>query len=256
MPFANLPTGARLHYVDTGGDGVPVIIIHGLLGTAETNFAQVIPWLAQRYRVIGPTLRGFGESEPKPRVFPYDFYQRDANDILAFMDALDIPQAHIMGYSDGGEVAVLAAGNAPKQFQSVTVWGAIGYMGPALRPVIQSYYPGEWITDAECELHGITNRAAFILGWVQAVKRIVDSGGDLSLSLADQMTMPLLLMLGVHDKLNPIEYGQRFVNRTPNGRLETFDCGHAVHDAVWEEFQQVVGSFLSEAHPDGSISTP
>ncbi|GAB4514394.1 MAG: alpha/beta hydrolase [Anaerolineae bacterium] len=249
MPFAELSTGAALHYSDTGGAGETVIIIHGLMGIPHKDFAQLIAWLQSDYRVIAPSLRGYGESTPKPRIFPYDFYQRDAKDVLAFMDALSIAKAHILGYSDGAEVALLAAGTAPERFHSVAVWGGVGYFGPAMRPVVQRYYPGAWITDEERAAHGIDNPAAFILGWVQAVKRIIDSGGDLSLSMAGSITAPLLLMLGTRDTLNPVEYGQTFVDRTPNGQLVTFDCGHPVHDQAWPQFQQAVGDFLKKSAP-------
>lgn len=249
MPFASLPTGATLDYIDEGvtPDGTPVILVHGLLGTARMHFPRVIDWLTPQYRVLGPTLRGYGQSEPKPRIFPYDFYQRDAADLLAFMDVLGIDKAHLLGYSDGGEVALLMAGQSPERFYSVAVWGAVGYYGPAMRPVIQGYYPGEWITREESEAHGVTNPAAFILGWVQAVKRIIDSGGDLSLSLAPAITCPLLLMLGDQETLNPKEYGERFVAQTPNGRLQMFNAGHAIHDEAWDDFKQVVGAFMQEA---------
>ncbi len=125
MPFAQLPTEAKLHYVDSGQaeNRTPVILIHGLLGTAETEFPRVIEWLSKDYHVIAPTLRGYGKSTPKPRTFPHDFYQRDADDVVTLMDALQLEKAHIIGYSDGGEIALIAAGKHPDRFASVTTWG-------------------------------------------------------------------------------------------------------------------------------------
>jgi pimeloyl-ACP methyl ester carboxylesterase len=113
-----------------------------------------------------------------------------------------------------------------------------------MRPVIQRMFPGDWITDAEMQLHGFADRKAFVLAWIDAVKTMIDSGGDVSLSLAPKLTAPLLLMLGDQDTLNPEEYGRNFVDKTPNGRLQMFKCGHAIHDEAWEEFQNVVGDFL------------
>jgi valacyclovir hydrolase len=194
--------------------------------------------------VLGPSLRGYGQSEPKPRDFPLDFYHRDARDVLALMDALNIDRAHILGYSDGGEVALICAGMQPERFKSVIAWGAVGYYGPAMRPVAQRSYPPTWITEEDKRIHGITDPNAFALGWINAVKYMIDSGGDVSLSLAPNITCPLLLMLGDQDTLNPEEYGRAFVERTPNGKLVMFQCGHPIHRERWEEFQQVVGDFL------------
>jgi valacyclovir hydrolase len=248
--FVDLSTGARFHYVDTDPTDsakTVVLLLHGMLGTAELHFPNVIEWLRPDYRVVGPSLRGYGQSTPKPRDFPVDFYQRDARDVLAFMDALGLDRVHVLGYSDGGETALLAAGFAPERFKSVVAWGAVGYFGPAMRPVAQRMYPADWMTEEEKALHGIPDANAFALGWINAARHIIDSGGDLSLSLAEKISAPLLLMLGDQDTLNPAEYGQRLVDRAPNGRLQIFECGHPVHDQQWEAFKAAVGPFLKTA---------
>lgn len=246
MPFAELATGARLHY-DDAGRGEPLILLHGLLGTAALHFPNVIEWLRPRYRVIGPTLRGYGESTPKPRDFPLRFYHRDADDVLAFMDALHIPAAHILGYSDGGEVALVAAGLQPERFRSVAVIGAVGNFDPAIRPRIQRMYPADWITDDEKALHGIQNADAFILPWINALKHYIDNGGDISLSNAQRIACPLLIMLGESDTLNPPSYARKFLEHVPQGQLAMFSCGHPVHDEAWNSFQRIYGDFLRAA---------
>ncbi len=243
MPFAEIATGARLHYDDVG-QGEPLILLHGLLGTAALHFPQVVDWLRPRYRLVGPTLRGYGDSTPKPRDFPLRFYHRDADDVLAFMDALNIQTAHILGYSDGGEIALVAAGLQPERFKSVAVIGAVGNFDPAVRPRIQRMYPANWITDDEKKLHGIQNVDAFILPWINALKHYIDNGGDISMGNALHITCPLLIMLGESDTLNPPIYARKFLGRVARGQLAMFPCGHAVHDEAWESFQQVYGDFL------------
>lgn len=246
--FAELPAGIRLHYVDTcaGGDGddVPVIVLHGLVGTPQSELPNVIEWLQPNYRVVAPTRRGYGLSEPKPRQFPVNFYHLDADDVIALMNALGIRHAHIMGYSDGGEVALIAAGKYPERFKSVAVWGAVGYYGPAMRPVAQNVYPGTWMTEEEKALHSISDPAYFTLQWVQAVRYIIDSGGDLSVSLIRNCRAPVLLMLGEEDRLNPVDYARKLAENAPDGQVVLFPCGHAVHQEVEDQFKQVVGAFL------------
>ncbi len=246
MPFIEIATGARLHYEDVGS-GSPLIALHGRFGTGRADLGNVIDWLNQEYRVLAPSLRGYGESTPKPRDYPLDFYHRDARDLIAFMDALEIDRAHLIGFSDGGETALVAAGLAPDRFKSVAVWGAVGYFGPSIRPIVQANYPATWMDEDTKRLHGITDPDPIILQWVIALKHMIDSGGDVSISLAPKMTMPVLLMLGDQDHLNPEEFGQQFVDQTPNGRLAMFETGHAIHDQDWAAFQRVVGDFLKQA---------
>ncbi len=250
MPLARLTTGATLHYEDMrpGSEQTPVILLHGMLGTARIHLGQVMDRLhSEGYRVIGLTLRGYGQSLPKPRDFPDDFYQRDGADLIAFMDATGINKAHLIGYSDGGEIALIAAGKHPARVASCIAIGAIGHFGPELRPVFQRMYPGDWITADEKRIHGFSDAAAFTGDWVRAMTRTIDAGGDVSLSLAPNITCPLVIMLGRADKLNPWQYGQRFVDKVESGRLELFDCGHAVHDQASEAFYRLTLQHLSAA---------
>lgn len=250
MPIVDLRTGAALHYEDLGRASVqlPVVLIHGMLGTAREHLGHVMDWLpAQGFRAIGLTLRGYGESGPKPRDFPDRFYQRDAEDLIAFMDALKIERAHLIGYSDGGEVVLIAAGRAPERIASCTAIGAVGYFTPELRSVFQRMYPGDWITEEEKRMHGFGDPARFTGEWLRAMTRMIDAGGDVSLSLAPGITCPLLIMLGEKDKLNPRRNGERFVDASPNGRLAMFPCGHAVHDQEREAFYQMTLAHLRDA---------
>ena len=250
MPLVDLPTGARLRFEALGpaSEAAPVILLHGMLGTARLHLGHVMDWLgAQGFRVIGLTLRGYGESQPKPRDFPDDFYQRDAGDLLAFMDALSLNRAHLIGYSDGGEVALIAAGQAPARVASCIAIGAIGNFSPELRPQFQRLYPGDWITDEEKQLHGFSDAARFTGEWARAMTRMIDAGGDVSLSLAPNISCPLIIMLGEKDKLNPRRNGERFIAAAPNGRLAMFPCGHAVHDQQGGAFRRMTLAHLRAA---------
>ncbi len=250
MPLVKLATGAALHYEDMlpKSDQVPVILIHGMLGTARGHLGHVMDWLHSKIlRVIGLTLRGYGESLPKPRDFPDNFYQRDCDDLIAFMDALAIKRAHLIGYSDGGEVALIAAGKFAGRIASCIAIGAIGNFGPELRPVFQRMYPGDWISDEEKRIHGFSDAARFTGEWARAMTKMIDAGGDVSLGLAHRIECPLIIMLGREDKLNPARYGERFLNRVKKGRLALFDCGHAVQDEARDEFYQMTLRHLREA---------
>lgn len=251
MPYIDISTGARLEYVDTAPDDSsrPVIVaVHGMLGTARRHLGHVIDWLADDYRVIGPSMRGYGQSRPKPREFPPDFYRRDMQDLLALLDALGIDRAHVMGFSDGGEIALLAGGMAPERCQSVIAWGAVGYFGPKLREVVTAPGSIERLspTPSQMTLHGILDREAFARAWADAVVHMVDvDGGDVSLSSAPHITAPLLMMLGRNDHLNPVEYAERYLEAVGHGELVLFDCGHPIHDQQPEAFRATVGAFLA-----------
>ena len=253
MPLVELQNGATLHYEDLRADSqqIPVILIHGFLGTARGQLGHVMDRLHRDgFPVIGLTLRGYGESLPKPRDFPDNFYHRDCDDLLAFMDALNITRAHLLGYSDGGEVALIAAGQAPARVASCMAIGAVGNFGAELRPIFQRMYPGDWITDEEKQLHGFSDAAKFTGAWVRAMTRMIDAGGDVSLSQAGNITCPLVIALGRHDALNPTYLGERFVEAVRRGRLAVFECGHAVQDELPDAFYEVALNHLRAASHD------
>ena len=241
-----LPTGAKLH-LEQKGKGEPVLVVHGLLGTARDELGSVIDWLSEEYQVFGVTLRGYGGSLPKPRRFPVDFYYRDAEDVIACMDVLRLDQVHYLGFSDGGEIGLILGGKHPQRFRSIAVWGAIGFLGPSVREEVQRYYPATWVTEAVKARHGIEDPDPMVKEWVEAIVQMVDAGGDISLHLADRIRAPLLLMLGETDYLNPPEYARRLIERAGHGYLEMFSCGHEIHDQEPERFRTVVGRFLASS---------
>jgi pimeloyl-ACP methyl ester carboxylesterase len=248
MPFAKISTGANLYYehLNPDAEGIPIVCIHGLLGTGRKDLGQVLDWLAEEaYQVIAPSLRGYGESSPKPRDFPYRFYHRDADDVLAFLETIGIERCHLFGYSDGGEVSLICAGTQAERFATVATVGAVGYMGAEVRQVIMGYRPGsEWITQEEIEIHTIPDADAFAAQWVRSMVMLVDSGGDVAVSLAPKITASLLMMLGEKDTLNPRECAERLLKDVKNGKLAMFNAGHPVHDQQTEQFRQIYKAHL------------
>lgn len=224
------------------------MLVHGWLGSPRHDIEEVTAWLTDNgYCTLGPTRRGYGESLPQPRDYPPDFYHRDALDMLALLDALNWPRAHLLGFSDGGETALIMAGLAPERFKTCLAWGAIGYYGPDMRPAAQSVYPGDWLSEEVRTRNHITDVNAYTLRWATAVKRMIDMGGDVSLSLAPKMNLPVLMMLGEEDRLNPEAYAQRTVDAMPNGRLLMLPGRHSCHTEQPEAFFSAVKALHASA---------
>jgi pimeloyl-ACP methyl ester carboxylesterase len=93
--------GIRIYYA-TYGEGPPVVLLHGGLANAD-YWGNQIPALALRRTVIAMDSRGHGRSTRSLRPLGYDLM---ADDVVALMDALGIPKADIVGWSDGAVVAL------------------------------------------------------------------------------------------------------------------------------------------------------
>jgi non-heme chloroperoxidase len=100
--YIEVEKNVRLHVTDLG-IGKPVVLIHGWpLSDAmyEYQYAELIQ---KGYRVIGITLRGFGQSDKPGGKYDYDVF---ADDIKVVLDKLDIQNATIGGFSMGGATVI------------------------------------------------------------------------------------------------------------------------------------------------------
>ena len=93
----------RLFYEQTGA-GRPLVLLHGN-GENHTIFDEAVAVLGDRFTCFALDSRGHGESEAVDELH----YEDMASDLLAFLEALDLRDAALCGYSDGGIVALLAA---------------------------------------------------------------------------------------------------------------------------------------------------
>ena len=82
--------------------------------------------LTPRYRVIAADAPGAGRSEPQPREYTASYYEDDSRSFLALLDELGASPAHIVGFSDGGEYALVMAELQPAAVRSIVAWGAMG----------------------------------------------------------------------------------------------------------------------------------
>jgi pimeloyl-ACP methyl ester carboxylesterase len=100
--------GLRTYY-EVQGTGRPVVLLHGGLCTVET-WGDLTPTLATRYRVYAPERRGHGRTPDVPGPITYAAM---ADDTIAFLDAVGVSGAHLVGWSDGAIVGLLVAQRRP-----------------------------------------------------------------------------------------------------------------------------------------------
>ncbi|CAN5721862.1 alpha/beta fold hydrolase [soil metagenome] len=112
--------GAEIYYA-TYGVGDPVVLLHGGLGNGD-HWANQVPALVEaKHQVIAIDSRGQGRSTRSAAKISYDAM---ASDVLAVMDKLELKQAAIVGWSDGGEMAMKLAIAHPERVTKLFVFGA------------------------------------------------------------------------------------------------------------------------------------
>src|SRR2546423_5885330 len=113
--------GCRMRYL-VGGEGDPLVLIHGL-GGAAANWVALAPLLLRGRRVIVPELPGHGVSSPLPAAPNLNAYA-DRVGLLAARESLD--PAPVVGHSLGGAVALRLAIRRPEQVSALVLAGAAG----------------------------------------------------------------------------------------------------------------------------------
>ena len=93
--------GINIHYEEYGS-GIPLILLHGGTGTIE-EWEPLIPSFEQNFHIYALDSRGHGKTEnPSGKLS----YRVMADDVAAFIQALDIQKPFVCGYSDGGQICI------------------------------------------------------------------------------------------------------------------------------------------------------
>lgn len=127
MPNVKLPTGVDLYY-ESHGRGEPLILVPSTAYSGEVWKPSQMP-LASSLNLVLHDPRGCGRSVAVQVVYTIE---QMALDIVALMDHLEIPAAHLLGHSMGGRIALSLAQNFPGRVKSLIM--AASGSGPAARP--------------------------------------------------------------------------------------------------------------------------
>lgn len=214
-PGSFVRNGTRIHYV-ARGSGPPVLLVHGFAVTADFNWGPsgLLDSLAGRYRVIAPDLRGHGASE-KPRD-PGSYGVEFVEDLLALLDHLAIPRAHVAGYSMGSAIALHLAVRHPDRVASLML-GGMGWRpaeaGPP--PIVLAWLPrldraalGEMTVAEALSPPGgqgwdAATRAMLDRNDATALAAVLRGGAGLAVAEAElrAATVPAVAVLGSDDEL-------------------------------------------------------
>jgi valacyclovir hydrolase len=231
--------GVRIRY-EEHGQGDPVLLLPGLGGSLE-ELASVIDGLSPEFRVVAADLPGSGQSEPIPREYTPDYYEADAGTFAAFVGEVVGVPAHLVGFSDGGEVALLMAILSPSIARTVATWGSAGFLPPeaagmvaALGDIVDHPAPGmEGFRAYFVAAYGEENARRTTRSSSAALAGIIARGGSLSRDRAGEIACPVLLITGEHDELATPDLVRDLADRIPGARAVV--ARGAGHGVSWEQ---------------------
>jgi pimeloyl-ACP methyl ester carboxylesterase len=260
--------GLRLHYL-AGGEGSPLVLVHGLGGSAS-NWIELAPLLARRFRLLVPDLAGHGRSEPLRSAATLD---RFAEHVAALMEIEHAGSAPVVGHSLGGTIALRLAVRRPEAVPGLVLAAPAGITSSTNRfatliSIMVIARPGRLVSPLRGTVAAYASLRYSTFGWWQVSDppalsaRAVDGflegpglhqdiatagraliGYDPRLEL-EHVRCPALVLWGARDRLVPLEDGLDFARRLRAPLRAIADCGHLLIGERPEACVSAIDEFL------------
>ncbi len=222
------------------GDGPPLILLHGLAGSARW-WTRNIPGLSRSFRVLAIDLPGFGTSPRGQRLI----LDEAAGVVAATMDRLGIERASVIGHSMGGLIAGGLAADQPERVDRLVLVDAafLSLRRSAVQTVSGPAVTLRWTAPSLLPLVVRDGLRSGPVRLASASIQLVRADWEAKLP---RIAAPTLVIWGEHDRICPLTIGQRIVASIPGSRLVVVTG--AAHNPMWEQpdtFDREVLDFLA-----------
>lgn len=242
------------------GDGIPILLVHGLAGASLTEWYQLAPKLAVERRVILVDHRGHGLSAPGDIRFEVD---DDADDLAGVLDDLGVAQVDVVGYSMGGIIAQAFALRHPGRVRKLVLIAAFATHSEGYR---WARRVGAILARGWERLTGVGTaeiRSGYLIArgavepeharwvWRETQRRNVESGAQATFALLrfdsrdwiGKLGVDTMVMVPTGDFLVPPRWQYELAASIPDVKLvEVEDAGH---ELVWTHADRVVDELKS-----------
>jgi non-heme chloroperoxidase len=249
-------TGPQLHYAERGDDdGEPLLFLHGW-PDSWFSFSRVAPLLPGRFHAFIPDQRGFGDSERPASGYSIEDFAADA---VAFLDALSIERATIVGHSFGSFVARRVVLAYPERVaRTILIGTGVSATTPVIREAHQAIVhlddpvPEDFARAFQSSTVYLPLPGPFfeqiIAESMKLPARLWRETLDSLMAYADigrlgEIATPTLLLWGEHDALFPRPDQERLATEIGGARLETYlETGHCPN---WERPERVAADITA-----------
>ena len=245
-------------YVDDIGEGYPLVLVHGYLGSSEMWKFQK-DYLKNYFRVIAPALPGFGESY---KTKPLNSINAMANIVIECVQEKKIDKFNLMGHSMGGmivqEIAKIAGdkvnklicfatgsiGNIPDRFESLDV-SIKRLKEEGIKETVKRIPPKWFVNGNKAKNYYLCENAAKETSQETAENALNAMKNWNGLENLKNIKNETLIIWGDKDVSYNFDQVEKLNKNISNSKLEIFkDCCHNVHLEEPEKFNKTVKTFL------------
>ena len=221
----------ELFYTKTGS-GPPLLLLHGN-GEDGTYFVHQVEEFSRDFTVYAIDTRGHGQSPWGGAPFTISQF---ADDLLAFMDRQGLPRADILGFSDGGNIALIFALRHPDRVRRLILNGANldpkGVKPLVQLPIVLGYHFASLSKSPKAKAR------AELLG-------LMVNEPHIDPAELGKLSMPVLVIAGTRDMIRE-NHTRLIANRIPNARLVLIPGDHFIANKAPAAFDRAVRQFLEE----------
>lgn len=237
--------GVNIFYREQG-KGEALLLLHGGMGTLESWVNQV-PEFSKHYRVITPDSRGQGRSTDA--VGPLSYHAM-AEDMIALMDALQIKQAYVVGWSDGGNIGLDMAINHPKRLKGLVAYGANGAVA-GLQSSFTDYLSKasvkDLVNDMGREYLAVSARPDYLPIIADKVRNMWLKEPNFTEMDYKKILAPSLILDGAKEEFIRPEHACEIAAKIPKSRCLMLDgVGHFAMASDTRRFNDTVLHFLKQ----------
>ena len=225
------------YYIEQG-KGFPLILLHGNGEDCSYFLHQMAPF-AQHFRVLAIDTRGHGKTPRGERPFTI---RQFADDLLAFMDQHAIEKAHILGFSDGGNIAMVFALAHPERVERLILNGANLDASGVKRKIQIPIEIGYRIARLFAGMSPKAKRNAEMLG-------LMVNDPNVKPEELARMQCPTLVVAGDKDMIKD-QHTRLIATSIPGAVLSIIPGSHFIANQRPEAFNEVVLRFLLSTETD------
>lgn len=245
-----------IHYF-TGGQGEPLVVIHGG-GSGAEGWLQNVAELSRHYRIYVPDLPGFGRSQPMNG-------GHDISEFVEFLEdfthSLGLNRFHLVGHSIGGGIALRYALKFPHKIGKLVLVSSM-FLGKEIALWVTVLSSCVFCRSLGIAAAAILKAVKWLVNLVYAPLKFVNPLPRAKVNLGTTMTtfreqatvlvnqlselmVPTLLVWGANDSIVPVSNAYDAAQLIPDCQLNVFEgCGHSVYKQKVKEFSHLLTTFL------------
>lgn len=248
-------------YYEIQGDGLPLLLVAGMGGTAN-YWAEQVAHFSKSRTVISYDQRGTGRSSHEP----VSSIEQLRDDLLALLDALGFDRLDYLGHSTGGNIGQIIAIENPERLRRLVIYASTTHgdayrskvwrvrrsilenQGPELYGDMTSLmlYPPDWITNHSDSLEKQQAAQVSMLAPVSVMTSRIEAVQAFDRrSQLGKISAPTLVICARDDHQTPAYFSAELAAAIPDAEFRILDYGgHACSRTVPDKFNQIVADFF------------